>query len=308
MIELRQLEYFCEVVRSGSISKASAVLAVAQPALSRHIRRLEEDVGAELFYRNGRGVALTEGGVVFHGTATDILANLKSACQRIATDQSTPRGVVTLGLPPSLSGLIGAPILKAMQKKWPELKLHISDGFSGHINEWLLSGRVDLAILHEARQAASITTEHLVTESLFLVGRDAPPGAVQRDGRPVIPLAGTPTLPLILTGRAHGMRRQLDRIFGEVGISLDANLEVDALATIKELVLADAGYAILPIGCVHREVCEGRLRVWRLVDPLVGNTMVLAVSQNRPFTAGMQEVRRAIKDEIALLLDRGLFA
>ena len=300
MIDVQQLECFCAVVRSGSFSKAAAALAIGQPGLSRQVRRLEEQLGAKLLYRNGRGVALTPSGSQFHETVTDLIVKLKVAYDQASDEGVAPAGEVTLGLPTSMSGLVGAPVLRTLKTQCPGIKLRLMDGFSGYVHEWLVSGRIDLAILHEARHAPAIAVEHLLSEDLFLVGRDAPPAALAGPD-PRIALAELAGLPLIVLGTDHGLRRQLDRVSARAGVDLRIENEIDSLSAIKELIDGGGAYTVLPIGCVHREVSAGTLKVWRIVGPNVVNTMVLAAAQNRPFTSAMRTVRGALREQIAIV-------
>ena len=301
MIDVQQLECFCAVVRSGSFSKAAATLAIGQPGLSRQVRRLEEQLGSQLLYRNGRGVALTPSGSQFHDKVSDLIAQLKSAYNDAAEESAAPVGGVTLGLPTSMSGLVGAPVLRKLKTECPGIKLRLIDGFSGHVHEWLVSGRVDLAILHEARHGSTIVVEHLVSEDLFLVGRDVPARRIATGGTPSVALSELENLPLVVPGQDHGLRRQLDRVSARAGVDLTIEDEIDSLPAITELIGDGELYTVLPIGCVYKEVLAGTFQAWRLVEPCVVNTMVLAAAQNRPFTAAMRKVRMALRDQVAIV-------
>lgn len=304
MIDVQQLECFCAVVRSGSFSKAAAVLSVGQPGLSRRIKRLEEQLGSQLLYRNGRGVALTENGVRFHEKVSRLLAHLKDAYDEAADDGVEPFGSVTLGLPTSMSGLVGVPVLQSLKSECPGIKLHLIDGFSGHVHEWLVSGRIDLAILHQARHGSTLIVEHLLSEELFLVGRGVPRRAVVAGINPTIELPELRALPLVVPGHDHGLRRQLDRISAVAGVKLSIENEVDSLSAIKELIDGGEVYSVLPIGCVYKEVLAGTVLAWRIVGPTVVNTMVLAAAQNRPYTAAMRKVRSTLREQIATVAVR----
>lgn len=297
-IDLRQLESFCSVARSGSFSKASAALGIGQPSLSRQVRKLEAEVGAQLLYRNGRGVALTPAGAHFFNTVSELIAQLRSAYDAASDQNGAPGGRVTLGLPTSLSALLGVPVLRRLEVEAPNIQLHLVDGFSGHVLEWLLAGRVDLAVLHDARHAPTIGTEHLLSEDLYLIGCAPPPFAFVEDGR-LVTMREVARLPLVLPGSDHGLRRKLERSAAMAGVQLDVRAEVDSFNAIRELMLTGFGYTILPVGCMAREIEGGLLQAWRIVQPDVSNVMVLAAAQNRPFTRAMAEVRAALRKEAA---------
>lgn len=299
-MELRQLEYFREVARAGSFSQAAAILAVAQPALSRQVRKLEGELGSELLYRHGRGVVLTEAGSRFLAGVEEVLDRLESVRGAAAAEREVPQGVVTLGMPPSLSSVVGAPLLQGLQARWPGITLRISDGFSGYVNEWLMSGRIDLAVLHRGQHAASIVTEPLLKEDLYLLSA----GGGGEEARP-LPFAELAGRRLILPGQHHGLRRELDRVAAETGTPLAVLMEVDALAAIRDLVAAGAGEAVLPYGCVYGDIRAGRIAARRLCEPGVVNELLLGMSARRPVRLAMREVVRALRSEIAALLADG---
>ena len=302
-MELRQLEYFREVARIGSFSQAAAILAVAQPALSRQVRKLEQELGADLLYRHGRGVVLTEAGGRFLAGIEEVLDRLEYVRAAASAEREVPRGVVTLGMPPSLSSVVGAPLLQRLRLRWPELHLRITDGFSGYVNEWLMSGRIDLAVLHRGQHAGSIVTDPLLREDLYLLT-----AAGRGEAGTPLPFAELAGRALILPGQHHGLRRELDRVAVETGTPLTVLMEVDALAAIRDLVADGAGDAVLPYGCVWQDIRAGRITARRLCEPCVVNELVLGMSARRPVRLAMREVVKALRGEIAALLAEGRLA
>src|SRR5262245_6691787 len=169
-MELRQIEYFLAVVDSRSFTQASAVLGVAQPALSRQVRQLEDELGVRLLYRHGRGVRLTEEGAQFHAGVEPLLRELRQAVHDLRATANVPAGEISLGMPPSLSATIGASLVQTFRRKYPQVRLHIVDGFSGFVNEWLVAGRVDMAVINQARRSPCIRSDELLSVDLFLFG------------------------------------------------------------------------------------------------------------------------------------------
>ncbi len=304
-MELRQLTYFRAIVRTGSFSRASAEIAVAQPALSRQVRQLEAELGVQLLYRNGRGVSLTDAGREFLHGIEAILEDLDALRGRLATAREVPQGSVLLGTPPAVSAVLAAPLLQRIARTWPDLHVRVVDGFSGYLHEWVIAGRVDLAILYSARATRSLVTRHLMAEDLFLIApaADRRLPAAGPDG--VLPLRRVARLPLLLPGQDHAMRRAIDRAAAAAGLRLRVELEIDALHALKELVIGGSGYSILPFGGIHAEVAAGLLQAWRLAEPEVTNDMILAMSNRRPVTLAMREIARLIGEEIAGLVARG---
>lgn len=162
-MKLNQLSYLIAIIQSGSLSKAAATLGIAQPALSRQMRQLEQDIGAPLLYRHGRGIRATEQGAQFAARVEPLLKELMQAKLDVRSSLDEPAGEISLGMPPSLSAGIGAPLARNFMKRFPKVKLHILEAFSGFVNEWLVNGRVDIAILNAARRTPSVRMDPLLT-------------------------------------------------------------------------------------------------------------------------------------------------
>ncbi|TNB49409.1 LysR family transcriptional regulator [Martelella lutilitoris] len=300
-MEMKQLEYFCAVARAGSFSRASSELMVVQPALSRQVGRLESELSTKLFYRNGRGVALTDAGKRFLAVADSVLGELENIRAELAEDRDAPSGTVTVGMPPSVSAMIATSLLLSIRRQFPDIKLHIIDGLSGHICEWMTAGKIDIGIVHESRQSSGLLLEPLMSEPLYLVGRPSatdiladPQGAIG-----TVSFDTVANLPLILQGDSHGLRRLIDRTAREMNVALDIEIEIDAIAAITKLVQVEPFFSILPIGCVNRQLSDREFSAWRITSPELLNVMLMASVPNKPFTSAMREVRRAIQLQIA---------
>lgn len=307
-MDLRRLRYFVQVAELGSFSRAAARLGVAQPALSRQVRRLEADLGVDLLYRNGHGVAPTAAGERLLAEGGPLLATADRLAADIAGSRNVPRGEVTLGMPPSVSMVLAAPLIRRCRAACPEVTLRVVDGFSGHVHEWLQAGRLDVAILYNARRSPTIATQELLEELLFVLGPRAPGSPLTAERRDAFPVSALAGLPLILPGRDHGLRRVVDAGARRARVALDVVLEVDALSAIKEMVGDGMGYAVLPYSAVLREVAEGRFAACRLTRPELINRMEVATSMRRPVTLAAREVVQAVRAEVRDLVAAGKLA
>ena len=296
-MELQQLKYFLAVGDNNSLQKAAALLGIGQPALSRNIRQLEEDLGVHLFYRNGRGVSLTEAGVQFRGAVAPLVHDLLQARLDLTAESETLSGVISFGMPPSIAAAIGARIVRVLLEKYPKVRLQIVEGFSGHINEWIVSKRVDMAVVSLARRSSSIRMDPLLEADLFLlVGRkvireEDLPGETVSFSR----LAG---IPLVLPGRYHGLRREVDAAAQKCNLELDVIAEVDALAALKELVRDGVAATVLPHGALLAEMGDSHFLVRRIVEPELTMSFMIAYSLQRPITQAVREVGRIVKSEV----------
>ena len=170
IMDMKQLHYFKHVAELGSFSKAAAFLSVAQPALSRQIGKLETELNVILLYRTGRGVIATEAGGLLLERANALLEQFDKLQHEMRALDGVVSGSATLGVPPTVSQVIIRPLINHFRKLYPAVSLEVVEGFSGHIHEWLVDGRLDVAVLYDAPRTRHLTAEHLLVEELFLVG------------------------------------------------------------------------------------------------------------------------------------------
>lgn len=254
-LDLRQLRYFRAIAEAGSISAASQSLSVAQPALSLHVRNMEEHLGTKLLTRKARGVELTEAGALLLHRARVVLDEVARLEDDIRNLGGSPKGAVRLGLPGTIGGILSVPLVLAMKEKYPEIRLTISDAMSGFILNWLREGLIDIAVLYLPANDRQFKSDLLLSEELVLLTPNAT----------VLPETLDPDvltqLPLILPSPAHGLRTLLDGWARQNGVTLHAKVELDSYTNIKALVEGGYGCSILPLHAVVGNASEGRLRV-----------------------------------------------
>lgn len=201
-MEINQLRYFIQAAEMGSISKAAATLSVAQPAISRQIRNLEEALGVALLHRDGRGVSTTDAGDILLERAKGIVENLRRTEWEIRELTGKATGHVTLGIPPTVNQVIVVPLIKRLRERHPDVTLQVVEAFSGYVVEWLASGRADIAVINDAPRTKHLVTEKLLRERLFLV--TAADGNMPENA--TIPLTEVADIPLVVPSRPHGLR------------------------------------------------------------------------------------------------------
>ena len=305
-MEIKQLKYFLETARSGSLSKASAVLGVAQPALGRQIRQLEEDVGAQLFYRNGRGVVLTSEGSQFRLKVEPLMHELHQARSDCLAHCKVPAGEISVGLPPGLADAIGAAVVGAFIERFPQVKLRLVEGFTGFMNEMLHAGRLDMAVVSRAQRTPTIHADPLLTLDLFMLAhRDlAKPEDIDSD---TIPFDHLCDYPLILMSRHHGLRREIENAATERERHLNVIAEIDGLNCIKNLVRAKAGATVLAKNLfLTREDQDSALIVRPIVEPELTVQLDVAYSSQGPTTLATHEFTKLLRAEVRQATDQGL--
>lgn len=259
-MDTRQLRYFVQIVESGSLSKASGQLHIAQPALSQQLAKLEDLVGKPLLTRSSRGVTPTENGLAFYHHAKFMLRQLDQALS-IARSESAVHGMVTVGLPATTVAAIGLPLVRRIRERYPSILLNVVEGMSGHVGQLMRLGQLDLAVLFSP-DAAEVAIEPLLVEELFLMlpahSDLVPPH------RRTISIAEAARLPLILPTVSHGLRQRIAAELDNRGLTSNVVAEIDSLSLLMNCVFNGMGATIKPMGAVMLEGARGR--DWRCLS------------------------------------------
>lgn len=289
-MDLKQLSYFVRVAELGSFTRASQALEVAQPALSRQVRLLEVELRQNLLVRNGRGVTLTEAGVLLLDHGKGILHQVERAREELAGVRGGLAGRVALGLPPSVARAYAVPITRAFRQQLPQAQLSITEGLTLAMQEALTAGRLDVAVLYNVRPTAGLDILPLMKEELVLV-QARPPGLAEDPPPPPLALDALATLPLVIPSRPNAIRMQVESELAAQGLRPTVALEIDGVPAILELVAEGLGSAVLTRHAVTSSVRPSAFTVRGIAGP--GGTTLsvqawLATSALRPVTRTQQ--------------------
>lgn len=298
-MDLKQLEYFVRVAELGSFTKASLALDVAQPALSRQVRLLEVELRQNLLIRNGRGATPTEAGKLLLEHGRGILHQVARAREELGRVRGALAGRVAIGLPPSLARVLAVPLTRAFREQLPEASLSITEGLSTTMQEWLVTGRLDIAVLYNAQPAPEIEIAPLQDEELLLVER-RPPGLAEEPPPPPIPLAEVAQVPLVIPSRPNAIRMHVETEMAALGLRPTVALEIDGVPAILDLVADGAGAALLSRNAVARSARPSAYRT-RPLDPPLRTRLSLATSSQRPATLTQQTTLTLIRQTLDTL-------
>ncbi|OWJ79494.1 LysR family transcriptional regulator [Haematobacter genomosp. 1] len=284
-MEINQLITLVHVAELGSISKAADRLNIVQPALSRQIRLLEEELGVPLFERHGRGVAITPAGQAAVDHALRVLAEIDSLRGAVEEGRSSFRGLVRIGATPTVAELMTVPLMVQIKNDHPELAVRFSSAFAGYLVDWMARGELDVMISYDPASTRSLRVRPVLMESLFLIG---PSGALCED-RPVR-FRDLALQPLVLPSPRHGLRAIFDHCARVAGITFTQVIEADSFASMIDLTRAGFGATILPVAPIHRSLAAGELSCAPLVDPAPERKLVLCYSADRPVSPAARYV------------------
>ncbi len=297
-MEIKQLRTFLAVAACGSVTRAAEKLHIVQPALSRQIQMLEDDLGTPLFQRMGHGMQLTEAGHLLVVRAKKALQELELAKQEISASPESITGTVVVGLLPSVSDLLAGKLIQSLKIQYPKLSIRILVGYVGYLQEWLAKDEVDIALLYAHQASPSIEITPLLNEKLYVVG---PSSANLRLDQP-ISLKDLKKHSFIMPTHPHGLRILLDHACGVSGVELNITAETNSMDTQKSLVAAGVGFTILPGVVLFDDIQQNKLSAAPIIDPEINRQISLALSVTRhPSLA----VRRVV-DELKTIIQQSV--
>ena len=303
-MDVTQLRTLIHVAELGSLSKAADRLHIAQPALSRQIRLLEQELGVRLFDRHGRGMVVTERGQDVLRHALRVMAELEEIRAVVADEDAPLRGHVSIGMPPTASDILSEPLVSAFRDAHPEATLRIVSAYTGYLLDWMQRGELDAAILYDPKSARNLRVQPLLEETLFLIG---PPASRLTLDRPVA-FAELEKQRLLLPSGSHGLRLLVDRYAQEAGVPLDIKVEADSYSTLKSLVRNGHGVTVLPLAPIHEELESGSLCAAPLVDPTPVRRLVMSYPTDRPAPRLARFAGQVIAATVAALVERGVWS
>jgi LysR family transcriptional regulator, nitrogen assimilation regulatory protein len=295
-MELRSLGYFVRIAELGSITRAAAQLHVAQPALTRHVQRLEDELATSLFTRANRGVKLTEAGQRLYDSACVILRDVERAGDEIRAHSAHPSGKIVLAVTPTLCPVVVPDLFGRVRRQYPMIELKVVHAGMIRLEEMLIDGRVDIALLSEMSKSRLIASTRLAREEMVMVTR---PGA-----RPagVVTAEELRRTPLIL---GDGLRAAVEALLAGGGVELQVETELNDHETIRLMVQQGVGASILPHSSVSRECARGLLEAHRVTARGLFRTLALGVAANRSASAAREAVAAAVAEVLAELEEEG---
>jgi LysR family nitrogen assimilation transcriptional regulator len=297
-MELKQIEYFVRVAELGSFTQASIALDVAQSALSRHVRLLETELGKNLLIRNGRGVTLTEAGKVLLEHGRGVMHQLDRLHEELAREKAGLVGKVALGLPSSLTKVLAVPLLRSFRSTLPDAVISISEGLSFNMQQAVIDGRLDVAMLYDASPSPDIDLKPVIMQSLYLV---QPRPGDQEIGP--IELRNLPDIPLVIPRRPNMIRMHVETELASLGLHPQIAIEVDAISAILDLIIEGAGSGVLPYSTIHAFGRPESFNVRPIINPRILTQLSVAVSAHRPATQVQRNLIELIEAKVHELIN-----
>lgn len=301
MFHEKYLRYFLAVCEKRNITAAARKLDMAQPALSRIIRELEQEAGLPLLVREASGVYLTQAGEIFARTARRTLEAYQEGQREIHDIRDSHTGQVRLGLSRISSEVLLPVILEQFRRQYPRVELRLTETWIRELNPLLHQGKLDLALTYE-KTDPELEYQPLLTDPIYL---EAPPFFYEKQTHwsygstnVLEDLSLLEHMPFILLKPGRGMRLQADQLFRENGLHPHVILETDSVTLSHRLTLANQGFALIPRLALQILRKKNRAVFYQLPAFPLHRTLYLARRKGAYQTRAMEALAQLIRSSV----------
>lgn len=256
-MDMRQLKYFRDIALLGSYRKAAQSLHISQPALTRQVLALEDELNAILFLRGREGVELTAAGKLLLGHSELLLSQLEVAREQVRECSNHTGIEMGVGAPPGLGQLLFGQLAEVLSRDYPDMHLRFYENPSNRLLELMNEGTLDIAVLSQV-SGEEFIAEHLVDEQVYLLSRPDDDMPAEIDN-----LRKLQDLPLILAPSGNE-KAWLETFSASHSIRLNIRHRASSAQIMKELVVRGIGYALLAESGIQPEVKAGLIRASKL--------------------------------------------
>lgn len=277
-MEIRVLRYFLTVVREESITKASEVLHITQPTLSRQLAQMEEEIGVKLFDRGTRKIKLTNEGILLRRRAEEILQLVDKTEKELVEQEEQVEGKISIGCGEIASVQLLAELFKTFHEKYPNVTFDIFTATADLVKEQMDKGLLDLGLLLEPIDMGKYDFIRMDIKERWVVLMKPDDPLAKKE---VVTASDLSELPLILPRRMQ-VQSELASWFGSyyqnLNVLFTSNLSTNSAVMVNE-------------GLAYSVVIEGAVPFWdssklvyRPLYPQLQATSVLAWKRGQPFS------------------------
>ncbi len=294
----KQFQYVLVLAQEGSFSRAADALGITQPSLSQYVKKIEKELGAELFDRASGDVRITDAGHAYLDAGRRIL-ELEHQLEVELSDLSENRtGSLIIGAAPYRAAGIVPVITREFQKLHPGMHLVVREGTTAEISEDMAHGAFDLALTLLPIDQRLFSYEKVAEEELLLaVPADFPLLPTQHIPERKYPAVDAGQLnekPMVMLTDAQFMQHRLEELAEEEGISLHTAAVVKSLEAQIAMVRAGVGMALMPSG-IERFCFPGEVVFYSFLQPLPKREVVVMWRKDRKLSQAARELKEVIR-------------
>ncbi|MBI3436636.1 MAG: LysR family transcriptional regulator [Proteobacteria bacterium] len=297
---LRQIRAVIAVAEESSFTRAAAREHATQSGISQHVAAAEKILGVKLFERAATGARATPAGMRFYRRCVEAIAMLAQAGEETRAVATAVAGPLRIGLMPSFTRAALAPALERFVPRYPHVRIHIVEGYSGLLTDMVLGNDLEFAIVPAFEGRMGLRARLLVRDREMLVS------GPRRGLLPLEPvrLGDLAPLKIVVPGRQNVRRRNIDIYFQTHGVAIAERIELDAMIGTLEFVARTDWVAILPgLICVN-DIDGGALIVSPIADPPLHAEFVVITQVRRPLSQPARLFLDIFEAEIAAIKRR----
>ena len=288
-IPLRQIRAVIAVCEEGSFTRAAQRENATQSGISQHVAAVERTLKVKLFERTAGGVTPTPAGLRYYKRCVEAVGTLEHAAEEVRSLAGEVTGELRIGLMPTFTRAVLAPVLDDFVPRCPEVRLHIVEGYSALLTEMVLDDALDFAVVPAFEGAIGLKSRMLVRDREMMISG---PKAGFKALTP-LRLAECRPLKIVVPGPDNIRRRNLETYFQAHGVEIAAMLEMDAMIATLEFVARSDWVTILPSVISVNDINRGELIVNPIADPELHAEFVV-----------IQPRRRTLSTQARLFLER----
>jgi LysR family transcriptional regulator, nitrogen assimilation regulatory protein len=298
-IPLRQIRAVIAVCEEGSFTRAAERENATQSGISQHVAAVERSLGVRLFERTTGAVKPTPAGLRYYKRCVEAVGTLAHAAEEARSLAGQVTGELRIGLMPTFTRAVLAPVLEDFVPQCPEVRLHIVEGYSNFLTDMVLDEALDFAVVPAFEGTIGLKSRLLVRDREMLISgpkRGLPPLAPVR-------LAECTPLKLVLPGPDNIRRRNLDTYFQSHGVEVEATLEMDAMIATLEFVARSDWVTVLPSVISVNDIGRSELIVNPIVSPELHAEFVVIQPTRRTLSTQARLFLQRFEEEVAHIHD-----
>jgi LysR family transcriptional regulator, nitrogen assimilation regulatory protein len=294
-LSLRQVRAVIAVCEEGSFTRAAERENATQSGISQHVGAVERALKVKLFERSAGGVAPTPAGLRYYKRCVEAVGTLERAEEEARSLAGHVTGDLRIGLMPTFTRAVLAPVLDDFVPRCPEVRLHIVEGYSALLTEMVLDDELDFAVVPAYEGTIGLKSRLLVRDREMLISG---PRLGLRELTPVR-LADLKPLKIVVPGPDNIRRRNLDTYFQSHGVEIEAMLEMDAMIATLEFVARSDWVTVLPSVISVNDIGRGELIVNPIVEPSLHAEFVVIQPTRRTLTTQARLFLQRFEQEVA---------
>jgi len=298
-IPLRQIRAVIAVCEEGSFTRAAQRENATQSGISQHVAAVERTLKVKLFERTTGGVTPTRAGLRYYKRCVEAVGTLEHAAEEARSLAGEVTGELRIGLMPTFTRAVLAPVLDDFVPRCPEVRLHIVEGYSGMLTEMVLDDKLDFAVVPAYEGTVGLRSRLLVRDREMLIS------GPRRGLVPLSPirLADYTPLKFVLPGPDNTRRRNLETYFQTHGVEVAALLEMDAMIATLEFVACSDYVTILPSVISVNDIGRNELMVNPIVSPELHAEFVVIQPTRRTLSTQARMFLQRFEAEVAHIHD-----